>query len=114
MARMTAIVQESYGGPEVLSVREVTRPEPGDGQVLVRVQAAALNAADWHIMRGLPLFARLTTGLRRLRGPVRGSDVAGVVEAVGSGVARWRPGDQVYGELGLGGGGFAEYAVARE
>ncbi|HET6939867.1 MAG TPA: NAD(P)-dependent alcohol dehydrogenase [Nocardioides sp.] len=114
MARMTAVVQESYGGPEVLSVREVPRPEPAAGQVLVRVRAAALNAADWHIMRGLPLFARLTTGLRSPRGRVRGSDVAGVVEAVGSGVTRWGPGDEVYGELGLGGGGFATYAVVRE
>jgi NADPH:quinone reductase-like Zn-dependent oxidoreductase len=111
MARMTAVVQESYGGPEVLSVREVTRPEPAATQVLVRVRAAALNAADWHIMRGLPLFARLTTGLRAPRGRVRGSDVAGVVEAVGSDVTRWQPGDEVYGELGLAGGGFATYAV---
>ena len=65
---------------------------------------SALNAADWHIMRGLPLFARLTTVLRAPRGRVRGSDVAGVVEAVGSEVTRWRPGDEVYAELGLAGG----------
>src|SRR5262245_10131873 len=114
MARMTAVVQESYGGPEVLSVREVTRPEPASKQVLVRVRAAALNAADWHIMRGLPLFARLTTGLRAPRGRVRGSDVSGVVEAIGSDVTRWRPGDEVYGDLGLSGGGFATYAVLDE
>jgi NADPH:quinone reductase-like Zn-dependent oxidoreductase len=114
MARMTAIVQERYGGPEVLEQREVARPEPAAGQVLVRVRAAALNAADWHIMRGLPLMARLTVGLRAPRGPVRGSDVAGVVEAVGDDVTRWRPGDEVYGELGISGGGFAEFAVVAE
>src|SRR6188508_783067 len=98
MAQMTAVVQERYGGPEVLAVRDVVRPEPAAGQVLVAVRAAALNAADWHLMRGLPLFARLTVGLRAPRGRVRGSDVAGVVEAVGPGVTRWAPGDEVYGE----------------
>ncbi len=111
MAQMTAVVQERYGGPEVLAVRDVVRPEPAAGQVLVAVRAAALNAADWHLMRGLPLFARLTVGLRAPRGRVRGSDVAGVVEAVGPGVTRWAPGDEVYGELGLAGGGFAEHAL---
>ena len=108
---MTAVVQERYGGPEVLEVREVARPEPAAGQVLVRVRAASLNAADWHLMRGLPLFARLSVGLRAPRGPVRGSDVAGVVESVGPEVTRWAPGDEVYGALGLAGGGFAEYAL---
>ena len=107
-------MQETYGGPEVLALRETRRPEPATGQVLVRVRAASLNAADWHIMRGLPLMARLTVGLRAPRGQVRGSDVAGVVEAVGAGVTRWRAGDEVYGELGLAGGGFAEYAVVDE
>src|SRR4051794_16680387 len=101
MARMTAVVQERYGGPEVLELREVTRPEPAAGQVLVRVCAASLNAADWHIMRGLPLMARLSFGLRAPRRRIRGSDVAGVVEAVGAGVTRWRPGAEVYGDLGL-------------
>ncbi|HRI98298.1 MAG TPA: NAD(P)-dependent alcohol dehydrogenase, partial [Nocardioides sp.] len=75
MAQMTAVVQDRYGGPEVLSVRDVTRPEPAQGQVLVAVRAAGLNAADWHLMRGLPLFARLTVGLRAPRSKIRGSDV---------------------------------------
>jgi NADPH:quinone reductase-like Zn-dependent oxidoreductase len=114
MASMQAVVQERYGGPEVLELREVTRPEPATGQVLVRVHAAALNAADWHLMRGLPLFARLSMGVRAPRSRVRGSDIAGVVETVGSGVTRWQPGDEVYGELGLAGGGFAEYAPVEE
>ena len=114
MAQMSAVLQESYGGPEVLALRETRRPEPATGQVLVRVRAAGLNAADWHIMRGLPLMARLSVGLRAPRGQVRGSDVSGVVEAVGAGVTRWRAGDEVYGELGIAGGGFAEYAVVDE
>jgi NADPH:quinone reductase-like Zn-dependent oxidoreductase len=114
MAQMSAVLQESYGGPEVLALRETRRPEPATGQVLVRVRAAGLNAADWHIMRGLPLMARLSVGLRAPRGQVRGSDVSGVVETVGAGVTRWRAGDEVYGELGIAGGGFAEYAVVDE
>ena len=89
MAQMTAVLQEAYGGPEVLALGETRRPEPATGQVLVRVRAAGLNAADWHIMRGLPLMARLSVGLRAPRGKIRGSDVAGVVEAVGAGVTRW-------------------------
>lgn len=111
---MRAVVQERYGGPEVLELRSIPRPEPAAGQVLVRVRAAALNAADWHLMRGLPLAARLSVGLRTPRGGVRGSDVAGVVEAVGAGVTRWQPGDEAYGELGISGGGFAEYAVIEQ
>ncbi len=113
MAQMRAVEQDRYGGPEVLTLREVTRPEPGSGQVLVRVRATSLNAADWHLMRGLPLAARAAFGLRAPRAKVRGSDIAGVVEAVGPDVTQWRPGDEVYGQLGVAGGGFAEYAVAR-
>lgn len=111
---MTAVVQDRYGGPEVLEVRQVPRPAPSAGQVLVRVRAAGLNAADWHLMRGLPLMARPSVGWRAPRSGVRGSDVAGVVEEVGAGVTRWRVGDEVYGELGLGGGGFAELALLDE
>lgn len=113
MVRMRAVEQDRYGGPEVLALREVARPEPGSGQVLVRVRATSLNAADWHLMRGLPLAARAALGLRAPRARVRGSDIAGVVEAVGPEVSQWRPGDEVYGQLGVAGGGFAEYAVAR-
>ena len=77
----------------------------------MRVRAASLNAADWHVMRGLPLMARLTVGLRVPRGPVRGIDVSGVVAAVGPGVHEWRVGDEVLGELGMDGGGLAEYVA---
>ena len=110
---MTAVVQHRYGGPETLEVAEVPRPEPGPAEVLVAVRATCLNAADWHLMRGLPLMARLSTGLRVPKAIVHGSDVAGVVQAVGQEVTRWHPGDEVYGELGLAGGGWAEHAVVR-
>src|SRR5688500_17595834 len=96
------------------SSRSVTSalPTPGPGQVRVRVAAASVNARDWHVMRGEPRLARLldraTFALRRPRVAVRGTDLAGVVEAVGDGVTRWRVGDAVFGE---GTGTFAEHAV---
>ncbi|MDP9795324.1 NADPH:quinone reductase-like Zn-dependent oxidoreductase [Catenuloplanes nepalensis] len=114
---MKAIVQQRYGpAPAVLEVGEVATPVAGPGDVLVRVHAAAVNAADWHIMRGDPWIARIAApaifGRRGPRQPIRGRDIAGVVEAVGPGVERFTPGDEVYGDLGDAGGAFAEYAVA--
>ncbi len=110
---MKAIVQDRYGAPDVLEVREIDQPVPGASDVLVRVRAAAVNARDWHLMRGDPYVARLmdkaTFGRRGPRQPVRGSDFAGVVESVGAGVTRFKPGDQVFGEAG---GAFAEYVCA--
>jgi NADPH:quinone reductase-like Zn-dependent oxidoreductase len=107
------ITQSRYGGPEVLELARMPRPNPGPAQVLVRVQATSVNARDWHVMRGEPRLARLMDrtvfALRRPRLAVRGTDVAGVVEAVGAGVTRWKPGDAVFGE---GAGTFAEYALA--
>ncbi|MFT7840293.1 NAD(P)-dependent alcohol dehydrogenase [Saccharothrix sp. BKS2] len=111
---MRAIVQDRYGSPDVLVLREVERPAPADTEVLVRVRAAAVNARDWHVMRGDPYLARLVPGVMGLRAPrvgIRGTDFAGVVEAVGRRVSRFRPGDEVYGEAG---GAFAEYACAPE
>ena len=111
MAR--ALVQTRYGGPEVLRMREQPRPEPGPGEVLVRVHAASVNARDWHVMRGEPRVARVLDrtlfGRRGPRVPVRGTDFAGVVEAVGPEVTGWRRGDAVFGQ-GL--GTFADHAVA--
>ncbi|MFG2297347.1 NAD(P)-dependent alcohol dehydrogenase [Streptomyces sp. NPDC048603] len=106
---MKAIVQDRYGPPEVLEHREVDRPVPGEHDVLVRVRAAAVNAADWHLMRGDPYVARPVLGLRRPKVPVRGRDFAGTVEAVGAAVTGLRPGDEVYGEAD---GAFAEYVCA--
>ncbi|MGI5239605.1 NAD(P)-dependent alcohol dehydrogenase [Dactylosporangium sp. CA-139066] len=111
---MKAIVQERYGSAETLRLREVEPPVAGDGEVLVRVRAAAVNARDWHIMRGDPYFARMAmpsnfgrTGPRRT---VRGSDLAGVVEAVGPGVTGYEPGDEVYADQREDDGAFAQYA----
>ncbi|ONI89166.1 NAD(P)-dependent alcohol dehydrogenase [Saccharothrix sp. ALI-22-I] len=109
---MKAIVQDMYGDPDVLEFREVDRPEPGERQVLVRVHAAGVNIADWFIMTGTPYFLRLAGfGLRTPKRTTPGTDVAGVVEAVGGGVTRFKPGDEVFGE---GKATFAEYACADE
>lgn len=107
---MKAITQDRYGSPDVLELREVARPEPGPGEVLVRIRAAAVNAYDWHIMRGDPYVARLQLGLRGPRAKVRGRDFAGTVDTVGAGVTRFAPGDEVFGDLGTADGAFAEFA----
>ncbi|WP_031148565.1 NAD(P)-dependent alcohol dehydrogenase [Streptomyces erythrochromogenes] len=106
---MKAIVQDRYGSPGVLELREVERPPVGDREVLVRVRAASVNARDWHLMRGDPYLARLVLGLRRPKVRIRGTDFAGRVEAVGKEVTRLRPGDEVFGEAE---GAFAEYVCA--
>jgi NADPH:quinone reductase-like Zn-dependent oxidoreductase len=110
---MKAFVYERYGPPETLRMVEVDKPTPGTGAVLVRVVAASVNAADWHLLRGKPLFSRATLGLLRPKHKILGVDVAGQVEAVGSGVTRFKPGDEVYANLlDHGYGGFAEYVSA--
>jgi NADPH:quinone reductase-like Zn-dependent oxidoreductase len=110
---MRAIVQERYGPlDEVLRLREVETPAPADGQVLVRVVAASVHIGDCHIIRGLPkLFRPLAYGARRPRTPIPGTDIAGVVEAVGAGVTRFSAGDEVQGWCS---GAFATHAVAAE
>ncbi len=109
---MTAIVFREYGSPDTLTAESAPIPVPGAGEVLVRVHAAGVNAADWHIMRGEPRIARLAFGLRRPKDTRLGADVAGVVEAVGPGVTRLAVGDPVFGELVR--GAFAEFACAPE
>ena len=106
---MKAIAQDRYGPPDVLELRDVAKPAPGDNEVLVRVHAAAVNALDWHYMRGDPYLARLSMGLRRPKVTMRGKDFAGRVEALGPGVDRFRVGDEVFGEAD---GAFAEYVSA--
>ena len=108
---MRALVQDTYGSADVLELRDVDRPVPGDREVLVRVHAAGIDRGVWHLVTGLPYPARLAFGLRRPRVPVPGMDVAGVVEAVGPEVTRFAVGDEVFG---IGRGTFAEYAVAAE
>src|SRR5438309_1326223 len=110
---MKAITYEEFGSPDVLELREVPKPEVEHDKVLVRVRAAYPNPYDWHFMRGLPYIARLSgAGLRKPKRTVLGSDIAGKVEAIGSDVTRFRPGDEVFGCVGA--GGFAEYASVAE
>ena len=108
---MKAFMWEKYGPPETLRMAEVVKTAPDADEVLVKVLAVSVNPADWHSMRGKPLFARATLGLRRPKHKILGGDVAGQVEAVGSGVTHFKPGDEVYANLlDHGYGGFAEYA----
>jgi len=107
---MKAIVQDKFGPPDTLQLADTGRPEAGPDDVLVRVRAAALNPADWHILRGDPLVARLMgVGLTKPKARVAGIDAAGVVEAAGANVRGLRSGDEV---LGFCRGAFAEYACA--
>ncbi len=109
---MKAIVRHRYGTPEVLGLRDVPVPDVRGDRVLVRVLAAAINPGDWDVMRGVPYVLRLATGLRRPRNAVLGLAIAGLVEAVGSDVSSYVPGDEVH--AGIGRGGFAEYASVPE
>ncbi|MGN6501372.1 MAG: alcohol dehydrogenase catalytic domain-containing protein, partial [Pseudolysinimonas sp.] len=109
---MNAWRQTRYGGPEVVRREECPVPTPGAGQVLLRVDAASLNSADVHILRGMPLLVRTAVGWRTLRTPVPGRDVAGTVVAVGDDVDSLRPGDRVAGELRQA-GGLGEFTLAR-
>jgi NADPH:quinone reductase-like Zn-dependent oxidoreductase len=109
---MKAFIYERYGPPETLRMVEVDTPAPDADDVLVKVRAVSVNAADWHVLRGKPLFSRATLGLLRPKHQILGVDVAGQVEAVGSGVTRLKPGDEVYANLlDHGYGGFAEYVA---
>ncbi|MGB8259453.1 MAG: NAD(P)-dependent alcohol dehydrogenase [Terracidiphilus sp.] len=106
---MQAIVYHRYGSPDVLHLVQAEKPAAGEGEVLLRIHAAAVNPLDWHFLRGEPYVVRLFIGLRRPRDQRMGVDVAGVVEAVGSGVTRFKPGDAVFGACR---GALAGYATA--
>ena len=109
---MKAIVQDTYGSTDVLALRDIATPEIADDEVLVRVHAAGVDRGVWHCMTGLPYPIRLMGyGLRAPKNPVPGSDLAGVVEAVGKDVTRFQPGDAVFG---IGKGTYAAYARAPE
>jgi NADPH:quinone reductase-like Zn-dependent oxidoreductase len=114
-----AAVRDRYGSPDVVRVEEVEKPAPGDGELLVRVEAASVNRADLDALKPRPGFVRLFTGLRAPRNRRLGIDVAGVVEAVGGAVAGHRPGDRVFSDLfafggATPGGAFAEYVSGPE
>ena len=109
---MRAIVYHEYGSADVLGLHEIDRPVVEDDEVLVRVRAASANPADWHFMRGLPFIMRPQAGLGKPKNSVLGRDVAGQVEAVGKDVTRFRPGDEVFANVEM--GGFAEYTCVSE
>lgn len=109
---MKAIVQDEYGPPDVLELREIAAPVVADDDVLVRVHAASANPADWHFMRGVPYVLRPGAGLAKPKNKVLGRDIAGSVEAVGQDVTQFHAGDEVFANVES--GGFAEYACVSE
>jgi NADPH:quinone reductase-like Zn-dependent oxidoreductase len=108
---MKAVVYSCYGSPDVLELADIAKPVPADDELLVKIQAAAVNPLDWHYMRGSPYFMRLMSGLGAPTETRLGVDFAGTVEAVGQHVTRFKPGDEVFGART---GAFAEYVTVRE
>ena len=108
---MKAIVNDRYGSPDVMELRDIDRPTLTEDGVLVCVRASSVNALDWHTLRGKPYVARLDAGLRRPKARVLGADAAGVVEAVGANVTHVKLGDEVFGSCL---GSFAEYVNGRQ
>ncbi len=106
---MAAVVGRRYGPPDVVSVEHIPTPTPKDGEVLVQVAAASLNALDWHYLTGTPYFLRLAAGVRRPKRTIPGADVAGTVVATGPGVTELKIGDDVFGESS--GGACADYVT---
>lgn len=110
---MKAIILDHYGPPEGMKIQEIPRPAPKEHEVLVKVRASSVNAADWHVMRADPFLVRLAYGLLKPKYKILGGDVAGLVEAVGSAVTQFKPGDEVFGCLSGGAwGAFAEFVCA--
>ena len=107
---MKAIIRCEYGSPDVLKLEEIERPVPNDNEILIKVRAASLNAADGHFMRG-PHIMRIGTGLRKPKNIRTGIDVSGIVEVVGRNITRFKPGDEVFG---VARGSLAEYACTSE
>ena len=106
-----AIVQDRYGSPDVLRLKDIDKPVPEDNEVLVRVRAAAVNIGNWHVLRGIPYAMRPAVGLFKPKHEIPGLDLAGQVDAVGGSVKQFQPGDEVFGWCN---GAFAEYACAEE
>lgn len=111
---MKALVYTQYGSPDVLRLQEVEKPVPGDGEILVKVYATTVNRTDYATVAAIPFFARLITGLFKPRKPVPGTEFAGEVEAVGTGVTTLRPGDRVFGFDDSGTGSHAQYLAIKD
>jgi len=108
---MKAAVYHRYGPPEVVQVKDVEKPSPGDNEILIKVHAASVNPVDWHFMRGTPYLLRIAAGLHQPKVTRLGVDVAGRVEAVGRNVTQFKADDEVFGSCR---GAFAEYACTSE
>ncbi|MFN8537817.1 MAG: NAD(P)-dependent alcohol dehydrogenase [Thermomicrobiales bacterium] len=108
------MIYTEYGSTDVMRLAEVAKPVPKEGEVLIKVYAVSINPWDWELLEGTPFVNRLLGGLRKPKRQILGSDIAGRVEAVGSGVTKWKPGDAVYGDISGRWGGFAEYVCARD
>lgn len=113
---MKAIVFHKYGSPDFLEFRDVPKPSPKDDECLIRIHASSVNSWDWEYLNGVPFINRLMFGLLRPKPSKQrlGADIAGTVESVGKDVTRFKPGDQVFGDLWDQWGGFAKYACTRE
>lgn len=108
------MIYEKYGSPKGLKMKDVDKPSPQNGEILVKIKASSVNALDWHFLRGKPLFMRLMFGLLIPKNKILGYDFSGIVEEVGFNVTKFKVGDEVFGGLGFKLGGFAEYAVIGE
>ena len=113
---MRAIIYTKYGSPDVLQLKEIEKPVPKDNEILIKVHAASLNAADWHLLRAKPFLVRLMgMGFLKPKNKILGADIAGKVEKVGRDIKQFQPGDDVFGDIfNCGLGGFAEYVCATE
>jgi len=111
---MKAIVFKQYGPPDDVELQEIPKPAPKGNELLIRVRASSINSWDWEYLNGTPFINRLMFGLFKPRKQTLGADIAGTVEAIGRHVTRFRPGDEVFGDLWDNWGGFAEYACAQE
>lgn len=111
---MKAIVQTQYGGPEILQIKEMEKPQPKATEVLIKIQASPVTAADGFLRRGEPRLGRLYLGLRKPKNPIPGTGFAGVIEAVGKDVKEFQVGDQVFGETAWGFGTHSEYVCVPE
>lgn len=112
---MQAVVADRYGSPEVLELKDVAIPILKDNEVLIKIRAVSLNAADWHVLGADPFLVRLMFGLTKPKITILGADVAGTIEEIGKNVKQFKPGDEVFGDLsGSGWGAYAEYVCANE
>ena len=111
---MKSIIVSSYGGPEVLQIKNVDKLTPGENEILIQIKATAITAASSFMREGKPYFGRLFIGLRKPKTTTPGTDLSGVVEAVGENVTKFKAGDHVMAETGLNCGAYAEYICLSE